>query len=99
MKDATLTIRLPAATRRRIEEMARAKGHSLSQQVERLLWAGFAHVEGAVAEGQPQRWGPRPLADFLADGRVPTLADVREVRRALSDALSGQRHDRARERR
>ena len=99
MKDATLTIRLPAATRRRIEKLARAEGRSLSQQVERLIEAGFAQVEGRAGEGQARPWGPRSLAGFLADSRVPTLAEMREVRRELSASLSGRRPERADERR
>jgi len=99
VKDATLTIRLPAATRRRIEELARAEGRSLSQQVERLIEAGFAQLDGSVGEGRPQPWGPRSLAGFLADSRVPTMAEMREVRRELADALSGRGRGRADERR
>lgn len=98
MKNATLTIRLPSATRRRIEELARAEGRSLSQQVERLIEAGFRFEEGAVAESS-RPWGVRPLGGVLAGTRVPTLADLREVRAELSRSLQGGRQDRADERR
>ena len=90
MKDTTLTIRLPAATRARIEALAEAEGRSLSAQVERLLEVAFATLEGRVAEDGARSWGPRPLGGVLAGGRVPTLAEMREVRDELSASLEGR---------
>ena len=78
MKDAVLTVRLPLATRRRIEGLARQEGRSLSQQVERLLAAGLAQA-GAAA-------GARPLSGSLASP-TPGLAAFRAVRRQASASL------------
>lgn len=89
VKDASLTIRLPSATRARIEALAEAEGRSLSAQVERLLELAFATLEGRVAEDGTPAWGPRPLGGVLAGGRVPTLAEMREVREELSSSLKG----------
>jgi hypothetical protein len=82
MKDAVLTVRLPRATRARIEALAKNEGRSLSQQVERL-------VEKALrgpAEGA-DRPAARPLADALAGARVPGLAAFGAARRELSRSL------------
>jgi hypothetical protein len=86
MKDAVLTIRLPAATRRRIEAAAEAEGRSLSQQVERLIELGFAASTGSVQE-RAVAYGPRSLAGILAGSGVTTLEDWREVRSELSASL------------
>jgi predicted transcriptional regulator len=48
MKDAVITVRLPRATRSRVERLARAERRSLSQQVEHL-------IETAMASQAPQR--------------------------------------------
>ena len=83
MKDAVITVRLPRATRERLERMARHEGRSLSQQVERLL--------DLAMSGQTSRpisaVGARPLAGRLRGGRVPTLKDFQEVRALLSASL------------
>ena len=84
MKDAVLTIRLPAAVRERIERLAREEGRSLSGQAERLLNAA---LEGGVSRSGVRRGRPRRLAGSLAGGRVPTLADFRETRGRLSASL------------
>lgn len=83
MKDAVLTIRVAAATRRQLEALARQEGRSLSAQAERLIEQGLSRG-GAVPS---RRRGVRPLAGALRGGIVPTLADFREVRKALSTAL------------
>ena len=82
MKNAVLTVRLPAATRRRVEDRARREGRSLSQLVERLIEAG-------LAPRPPDRAAPRArsLAGALRGGRVPTLADFQAIRGLVSRAL------------
>jgi len=86
MKDAVITVRLPRASRRRIEQAAREEGRSLSQQVERLIERGLAAGEPQPPVGsRPPR--KRALAGVLRAGRVPTLADFREVRSLLSSSL------------
>ena len=86
MKDAILTVRLPRATRTRIEKLARRDGRSLSQQVERLLEAGLGN-------------GPQPpsgsLADVLRSARVPDLRDFRRARHDLSRMLDRRSRPRA----
>ena len=87
MKDAVITVRLPRATRTRVERLARAEGRSLSQQVERLIETAMGG-EGGSAQGG--RRGARPLAGALQGGRVPTLSELRSARVALSRALEGR---------
>jgi hypothetical protein len=87
-KDATITVRVPAATRKRIEDMAQHEGRSLSQQVERLIVQAMdASFGGARTRG---RGAPRDLAGALEEGRVPTLADCRAVRALLSASMGGR---------
>jgi hypothetical protein len=91
MKDTTLTIRLPAGLRRRIEQHARAEGRSLSQATERLIEAGLdvADAPRAVVAEARASWssGPGALAGCMADALVPTLDDFRDVRREMSSSL------------
>jgi hypothetical protein len=77
MKDAVLTIRLPLAARRRIEELARREGRSLSAEAERLIDCGMAKDASRTRTS-------RPLSGALAGGAVPTLADFRRIRAVLS---------------
>lgn len=85
MKDAVITMRVPAATRRRLERLAKREGRSLSQQIERLIDQSLA---ADVAEKPPRpRRGRRSLAGVLARGRVPTWAELKQVRRELSASL------------
>ncbi len=91
MKDAVITVRLPRATRKRIEELARREGRSLSQQVERLIERAMSRPP--LAENP--REGVRPLGGILRGGRVPTLADFRAVRSALSASLGRRSRDHA----
>ena len=92
MKDTVITVRLPKATRRRLETLARREGRSLSQQVERLIESGMA--------GEPvlATRGVRSLSGRLRLARVPTLADFRRVRAQLSTSLAGRlaEHDQRR---
>jgi predicted transcriptional regulator len=83
MKDAVITVRLPRATRMRVEDLARREGRSLSQQVEQLIERGMA-----VDSAKPPT-APRPLAGALRGGVVPTLADFATVRSTLSKAVKG----------
>jgi hypothetical protein len=85
MKDAVLTVRLPRATRRKIEEMAKREGRSMSQQVEQLILRGMD--EGA-AGARSRSLGPRSLAGALAQAVVPDLDDFRALRRELSSSLN-----------
>jgi hypothetical protein len=83
MKDAAVTVRLPAGTRKRLETLARREGRSLSGQVEWLL--GLALDGGASTVGARR---VRRLAGVLAGGLTPTLAGFRLVRTVLSGSLA-----------
>jgi hypothetical protein len=80
MKDAIITIRVPTATRRRIQRLARRDGRSLSQQVERLIVLAMD-----VADDTPKK--ARPLSGILQGGSVPDIAGFRRVRVLLSSSL------------
>ncbi|MBI2203692.1 MAG: ribbon-helix-helix protein, CopG family [Candidatus Rokubacteria bacterium] len=94
MKDAVLTIRVPLATRRRLQALARREGRSLSAQAERLIEQGLDPQAVAAA-----RRGVRPLAGALHGGAVPALAEFRAARRALTTALRRRTRGRAEPRR
>lgn len=83
MKNAVVTVRLPGETRRRIEDLARQEGRSLSAQIGRLLDRAIA----AESRGLGSTRLVRGLAGILRGGRTPTLKDFREVRASLSSAL------------
>jgi hypothetical protein len=83
VKDAVVTVRLRAVTRRRLERLARREGRSLSSQIERMLEAGLPASE----EGSGRGPGGRRLSGALAGGGVPGLEDFREIRAALSASL------------
>ena len=93
MKDAVITVRLPRATRKRIEKLAREEGRSLSQQTERLIERA---MQGEV--GTRESRGIQNLAGSLRGGRVPTLDDFQEVRSLLSQSF-GKKATRDAERR
>jgi ribbon-helix-helix CopG family protein len=84
MKDSVITVRLPRATRRRLETLARREGRSLSQQVERLIEYGMS------GEPAPAVRRVRSLSGRLRLARVPSLADFRQVRTQLSTSLAGR---------
>ena len=84
MKDAVITVRLPRATRRRLEALARREGRSLSQQVERLI------EQGMTGPPAPALRGPRSLSGSLGAAKAPALADFRQVRAQLSRSLAGR---------
>jgi len=79
-KDATITVRVPRPTRRRLEALARREGRSLSQQVERLIETGLDRGEGGVAAAP----GAARLAGLLTGEPVPEYADFRSIRTLLS---------------
>lgn len=85
MKDATITVRLPGATRARVERLARSEGRSLSGQVERLI------ERGLTSRGESERVAARALAGLFRGGPVPTLEEFRGVRAELSTSLAGRR--------
>jgi predicted transcriptional regulator len=82
-KEATITVRVPRPTRRRLEELAQREGRSLSQQVERLIEGGLEREEHSVAEAGR---APR-LAGLLTGEPVPEYGDFRAVRTVLSASL------------
>lgn len=95
MKDAVLTIRVPASTRRRLQALARREGRSLSGQAQRLIEQGLTREPPA---GTP-RHGRRSVAGLLRGGMVPTLGDFRKVRASLSTSLLRRTRARAEPRR
>lgn len=92
MKDATLTIRLPSATRRKVESYARRQQRSLSQAAEHLIELGLGVTRSAAGQIREQRaptWGATEVpAGSLAGGLVPTLDDFRAVRGEMDDAFA-----------
>jgi predicted DNA-binding protein len=84
-KDATITVRVPRPTRRRLEALARREGRSLSQQIGRLIDAGLEHEEGSAIV---TREAAGSLAGLLARGPVPEYREFRAVRTLLSASLS-----------
>jgi hypothetical protein len=94
MKDAMLTIRLPAQTRRRIEQLARRESRSLSQAAQTLIELGLAAaLADRVSEPGPttDSFSPPGLAGSLVGGLVPTLDDFRSVRQELSASMGRSR--------
>ena len=83
-KDATITVRVPRPTRRRLEVLAKREGRSLSQQIGRLIDAGLEREEGPAVLTPG---GAPPLAGLLAGGPVPEYGDFRAVRTLLSASL------------
>ncbi len=83
-KDATITVRVPRPTRRRLEALAKREGRSLSQQIERLIDAGLEREEGRAVVAPA---GAGPLAGLLAREPVPEYEDFRAVRTLLSASL------------
>jgi len=83
-KDATLTIRIPQQTRRRVEELARREGRSLSQQAERLIERGLESESQGSGEASARR-----LSGLLAREPSPDYGDFRSVRNLLSASLIG----------
>lgn len=87
-RQAAITVRVPAALRRRLEAKAKRERRSLSAQVEHELTRALAN-DGS---GQPAKAG-----SFLGryeGGPVPTDADFREVRDSLWGRLAVTEHDR-----
>jgi hypothetical protein len=83
MKDAVVTVRLPQAKRRRLEELARREGRSLSSQIERLLDRAMT----PAGSRPPRLRDARSLAGILHGGRTPTLREFRELRSAIARSL------------
>lgn len=63
-KQATLTTRITAQTRQRLEEAAEASGLSLSQEIERRLDRSFKedHVDDEIIK---ERWGDKFAYNFM----------------------------------
>lgn len=87
MKDAILTVRLPKATRRRIEALARKEGRSISQQAEQLILRG---MEQSPLPVRGRSFGPRSLAGVLEGTVVADFDDFRVVRQELSSSLDSR---------
>jgi predicted transcriptional regulator len=83
-KDATITLRVPRPTRRRLEALAKREGRSLSQQIGRLIEAGLERDEAPSAPA-PEAAGA--LAGILARQPIPQYGDFRAVRTVLSGSL------------
>ena len=90
-KDATITVRVPRPTRRRLEALAKREGRSLSQQIGRLIDAGLESEEGSAVVTSD---GAASLAGLLAREPVPDYEDFRAVRTLLSASLlrAGKAH-------
>ena len=81
MKDAVITVRLPRATRQRVEALARKEGRSLSQTIERL-------IDQAMGMPRPPGQPRKSIKDiFAGQGRVPTMKDFRDLSRENVEAV------------
>jgi predicted transcriptional regulator len=89
-KDATITVRVPRPTRRRLESLAKREGRSLSQQVERLIERGLDREAGP--DSGPASSGS--LAGLLAGQPVAEYGAFREIRTLLSASLARGRRGR-----
>ncbi len=83
-KDATITVRVPRPTRRRLEALAKREGRSLSQQIGRLIDAGLEQEEGRAVVAPEDAL---PLAGLLAREPIPEYDDFRAVRTLLSQSF------------
>ena len=77
--DATVTVRIPAALKRRLEARARERHRSLSAQVLHDL-ATLAEQQPAVARGR--------FMGLFAGSTLPTDAEIGEVRAKLWGRLA-----------
>jgi len=93
MKDAVLTIRVASDLRKRLEDLARREGRSLSQQAGRLIELGVG--ERVVGARTPRGGERRSLSGILQGARVTTLADFREARSSISRSLAARSGTRA----
>lgn len=86
-KDATITVRVPRPTRRRLETLAKREGRSLSQQVQRLIEGGLDREAAGLA---PEATSGS-LAGLLAREPVAEYGDFRAVRTLVSASLRSDR--------
>jgi predicted transcriptional regulator len=97
MKDAVLTIRVASSLRKRVEDLARREGRSLSQQAGQLIERGIGG--GASRPAASRAIERRVLSGIFQGARVPTLSDFREARASISRSLAGEDGPRAHTRR
>jgi hypothetical protein len=90
-KDATITVRVPRPTRRRLETLAKREGRSLSQQVERLIESG---LDDDAARAGARGPATGPLAGLLAGEPVAEYSEFRAVRTLVSASLGRGRRGR-----
>lgn len=83
--DSALTVRIPAALKRKLESRAKETHRSLSAQVLNDLLTMADASAGGARKGK--------FIGRFDGGRVPTDADVREVRARLWGRLAGLKHD------
>lgn len=86
-KDATITVRVPRPTRRRLEALARREGRSLSQQVQRLIEGGLDRAGARLTHPNDQG----SLSGLLAGERVAEYGEFRAVRTLVSASLRSDR--------
>lgn len=86
-KDATITVRVPRPTRRRLEALARREGRSLSQQVQRLIEGGLDRAGARLTHQTDQG----SLSGLLAGEAVAEYGDFRAVRTLVSASLRSAR--------
>jgi hypothetical protein len=81
-RDATITLRISASLKRRLEARARKMRRSLSSQVVHDL---EVLMEGMTAEGAPGKF-----LGLYQGSRIPTDAEIAEVRSVMWRALGGK---------
>jgi len=75
-KGSTITVRLPASLKRRLESRAASEHRSLSSQV-------VADLENVTREGSDEAGASGKFLGLFAGSRLPTDEDIAEVRRLL----------------
>jgi plasmid stability protein len=83
-KDATVTIRLPVAVKRKLQARARREGRSLSAEI-------VGYLEREVATEPSEKSSRGKLLGCYAGTRVPTEDDFMLVRRLLWGSLGRRR--------
>jgi hypothetical protein len=81
-RDATITLRIPVSLKRRLEARARRMRRSLSSQL--------VHDLDTMLQGMTPERAPCRFLGRYQGSRIPTDAEIAEVRSAMWDSLGGR---------
>jgi hypothetical protein len=81
-RDATITLRVPAPLKRRLEVRARNMRRSLSSQV--------VHDLETLMKGMAPERAPGKFLGLYQGSRIPTDAEIAEVRSVMWGSLGGK---------